>query len=82
MESLANRRRHGPGLVVESMPTTFLIGADGRILWHGHPLAKISGKDINDRIDEVLNSQSQGEEPAKVTIWQRQSSAVTIGKSV
>jgi thiol-disulfide isomerase/thioredoxin len=41
-------------------PKTFLIGADGRILWHGHPLAKVSGKDIVERIEETLKLCSHG----------------------
>jgi thiol-disulfide isomerase/thioredoxin len=45
-------------------PKTFLIGADGRILWRGHPLAKVSGKDIVERIEETLKLYSHGALPA------------------
>jgi thiol-disulfide isomerase/thioredoxin len=41
---------------LESAPASFLIGPDGRILWHGHPLAKVSGMDIIDRIIATLKS--------------------------
>ncbi len=44
-------------------PKTFLIGADGRILWLGHPLAKVSGKDIVDRIEDTLKLNSPGAVP-------------------
>jgi thiol-disulfide isomerase/thioredoxin len=49
--------------VLDSMPTTILIGTDGRILWRGHPLAKVSGKDIVDRIEETLKRYSCGALP-------------------
>jgi len=39
---------------LDSAPRSFLIGPDGRILWEGHPLAKVSGVDIIDRIRETL----------------------------
>jgi hypothetical protein len=39
---------------LESVPVSFLIGPDGRILWLGHPLAKVSGMDLLDRIRETL----------------------------
>src|SRR3984885_6638787 len=50
--------------VLDSMPTTILIGPDGRILWRGHPLAKVSGKDIVERIEETLKLYSHGALPA------------------
>jgi thiol-disulfide isomerase/thioredoxin len=39
---------------LDSAPRSFLIGPDGRILWQGHPLAKVSGMDLLDRIRETL----------------------------
>ncbi|HEV3299334.1 MAG TPA: TlpA disulfide reductase family protein [Planctomycetaceae bacterium] len=42
--------------VLDVIPTTFIIGPDGRILWRGHPLARVSGKEIVERIEETLNS--------------------------
>jgi hypothetical protein len=42
--------------VIDSAPHTFLIGPDGRILWHGHPLAKVSGIDIVDRMRGMLKA--------------------------
>jgi thiol-disulfide isomerase/thioredoxin len=51
--------------VVEGIPATFLIGADGRILWRGHPLAQVSGKDIVDRIDDLLKPHSDVAKPSK-----------------
>jgi thiol-disulfide isomerase/thioredoxin len=51
-------------LGLDFAPKAFLIGADGRILWIGHPLAQVSGKDITDRIDELLKRDSQTERAA------------------
>jgi thiol-disulfide isomerase/thioredoxin len=40
--------------VLDTIPTTILIGPDGRILWRGHPLAKVSGMGIVERIEKTL----------------------------
>jgi thiol-disulfide isomerase/thioredoxin len=42
--------------VLDVIPTTILVGPDGRILWRGHPLAKVSGMGILERIDQTLSS--------------------------
>ncbi|HEY7329890.1 MAG TPA: sigma-70 family RNA polymerase sigma factor [Gemmataceae bacterium] len=39
---------------VFGVPETILIGADGRILWRGHPLQKFSGQDLKSRIESEL----------------------------
>jgi thiol-disulfide isomerase/thioredoxin len=39
---------------VSGVPTTILIGRDGRILWRGHPLDKSAGRDLRSRIDAEL----------------------------
>ncbi len=39
---------------LDSAPRSFLIGPDGRILWQGHPLAKVSGMDLIERIRQTL----------------------------
>lgn len=51
--------------VCDAIPVAILIGPDGRILWRGHPLAKVSGKDIADRIDEMLKPHGNAEQSAK-----------------
>jgi hypothetical protein len=38
---------------ISCVPTTILIGRDGRIVWRGDPLARISGKDLETRIEET-----------------------------
>lgn len=40
--------------VVFGVPQAILIGADGRILWRGHPLAKSGGQDLRSRIESEL----------------------------
>lgn len=39
---------------VHSVPTAYLVGRDGRILWTGHPLADATGNKTADRIKAVL----------------------------
>lgn len=39
--------------VISGVPTTILIGRDGRILWRGHPLVRSNGKDLATRIEEA-----------------------------
>jgi RNA polymerase sigma factor (sigma-70 family) len=39
---------------VFGVPETILIGADGRILWRGHPQQKFSGQDLKTRIESEL----------------------------
>jgi len=51
--------------VCNVIPVTFLIGPDGRILWRGHPLAKVSGMDIVDRIQETLKADRIAGKPTK-----------------
>jgi len=36
---------------VSGVPTAFVIGRDGRILWRGHPLVDPDGKDLAARVD-------------------------------
>ncbi len=43
--------------VVEGIPTAFLIGPDGRIVWRGHPLSFEGGQNaLDDQIEEALKS--------------------------
>lgn len=39
--------------VISGVPTTILIGREGRILWRGHPLTRVGGKDLETRIVEA-----------------------------
>jgi thiol-disulfide isomerase/thioredoxin len=39
---------------VDGVPTAFLIGRDGRILWFGHPLANADGTSAEQRIEAAL----------------------------
>ena len=39
---------------VHGIPEAVMISPDGRILWRGHPLTPIDGKDIKSRIGEAL----------------------------
>jgi hypothetical protein len=41
-------------LVVNGVPEAVLIGADGRVLWRGHPMAKAEGRTLEARINEAL----------------------------
>jgi len=38
--------------VISGVPTTFLIDRNGRIIWRGHPMTKVGGKDLETRIEE------------------------------
>ena len=40
--------------VVSGVPEAILIGADGRIVWRGHPSDKRGGKDLRSRIEAEL----------------------------
>jgi thiol-disulfide isomerase/thioredoxin len=40
--------------VVDGVPTSFLIGPDGHILWRGSPIPEPGGKSMKDRIAEAL----------------------------
>jgi thiol-disulfide isomerase/thioredoxin len=42
--------------VISGVPTTFLIDKGGRILWRGHPLSKVGGKDLETRIEEAAQN--------------------------
>jgi thiol-disulfide isomerase/thioredoxin len=39
---------------VSGVPTSFLIGADGKILWRGHPADNSDGKDLPGRIEAAI----------------------------
>jgi thiol-disulfide isomerase/thioredoxin len=41
--------------VVQVVPTTLIIGRDGRIVWRGHPLDQAAGQDIETRIEAAIN---------------------------
>jgi WD40 repeat protein len=49
--------------VISAVPTSFLVGPDGRILWRGHPLQEFGGKKLSDRIEEALEPRLTGENP-------------------
>ncbi len=49
--------------VVSGVPTSFVIGPDGRILWRGHPLQEVGGKKLADRIEEALEPRSTDKSP-------------------
>jgi hypothetical protein len=40
--------------VIDGVPTAFLIGPDGRILWRGSPIEESGGKSMKARIEEAL----------------------------
>jgi hypothetical protein len=40
--------------VVNGVPTTLIIGRDGRILWRGHPLDKTDVLDLKTRIETAI----------------------------
>jgi hypothetical protein len=40
--------------VVSGVPTSLVIGRDGRILWRGHPADTTDGKDLAGRIEAAL----------------------------
>jgi len=40
--------------VIQGVPTTLIIGRDGRILWRGHPLDNTDGQDIETRIEAAI----------------------------
>ncbi len=42
--------------VISGVPTTFLIDKGGRILWRGHPMSKVGGKDLETRIEEAAQN--------------------------
>lgn len=39
--------------VLSGVPTTILIGRDGRIVWRGDPLDRVAGKDLETRLEEA-----------------------------
>ncbi len=40
--------------VVNGVPTSFLIDAEGKILWRGHPMSNEGGQTLEDRIDAAI----------------------------
>ena len=42
--------------VISGVPTTFLIDKGGRIVWRGHPMTKVGGKDLETRIEEAAQN--------------------------
>jgi hypothetical protein len=40
--------------VVGAVPTTLVIGRDGRIAWRGHPADAADGNDIAARVEAAL----------------------------
>jgi thiol-disulfide isomerase/thioredoxin len=42
--------------VISGVPTTFLIDRGGRIIWRGHPMTKVGGKDLETRIEEAARN--------------------------
>jgi thiol-disulfide isomerase/thioredoxin len=64
---------------LDSAPRSFLIGPDGRILWQGHPLAKVSGMDLIERIRQTLKAVENAKDAKKSAA--RSGHARTTGSS-